>query len=329
MRDAAQPPLDSRAVLREWLILLGILCVAFLPVLKWMYERWNAPDSYTSHGFLVPLVCGWLIYTQREKLLALPRNPSRWGLVIFGGSLLILVLSGLLRIYFTAGFAIVGCLVGMVAYWGGWRWVAALWFPLLFLMFMLPLPEIAIARINLFLKLLVTQAAVAGCEIIGIPVVMDGAKLQLQNGDLVVGDVCSGLRSLSALIALGTLFAYLYPKNNWVVRGSLLALIIPVALFANMLRIFLNVVFVHLFGKELLFRPLFDSSFTGVVDLHLLSGFLVFVFALLGLHFIVTLAEALSEPEAAPPSAAEGETPARPRKSTRIPLTLAEDGRAP
>ncbi|HYG78465.1 MAG TPA: exosortase/archaeosortase family protein [Planctomycetota bacterium] len=297
----APQALSPDFLLREWAILLALLCAAFLPVLRWMYDRWTAPDSYTSHGFLVPLVCGWLVYTQREQLLALPRKPAISGLFLFAASLLLLVVSGLLRVYFTSGFALVGCIAGMIAYWGGWRWVARLWFPLLFLIFMLPLPEIAIARINLFLKLMVTQAAVACCELIGIPVVMDGAKLQLQNGDLVVGDVCSGLRSLTALIALGTLFAWLYPKPNKLVRGALLAAIVPVALGANMVRIFLNVLFVHLFGKELLFRPLYDSSFTGVVDLHLLSGFLVFVIALLGLHFTVVATEALSEPETASP----------------------------
>jgi exosortase len=286
---------ETKTWLREWGIIIGLLCAAFLPVLQWMYDRWSAPDSYTSHGFLVPLISGYLIYTQRETLLREPRRPAATGMMLFVFGLLIFALSGLLRIYFTSGFALVICLTGMLAYWGGWNWVRRLWFPLLFLGFMLPLPEIAIARINLLLKLLVTRAAVMALDVVGVPVVMEGAKLQMQNGDLVVGDVCSGLRSMSALIALGVLYAYIYGRRSWLTRGALLGAVIPAALGANMLRIFLNVLFVHFFGKELLFRPLYNSSFTGVVDLHLLSGFLVFIVALLTLHFTLTAAEALSE----------------------------------
>ena len=77
-------------------------------------------------------------------------------------------------------------------------------------------------------------------------------------------------------------------------KERLLVAIIPVAMLANLLRIFLNILFVHWFGQELLFRPLLTTSLTGAVDLHLLSGFLVFVFALLGLWATLAAAEWLS-----------------------------------
>jgi exosortase len=275
----------------EWIVLGALLLLAFLPVLRWMYERWIAADSYTSHGFLVPLVSAYFVYQQRAQLMRETRRPSAWGLVLVGCALAIFCVSGLLRVYFTSGSALVLCLTGMLAYWGGWHWVRRLWFPLFFLVFMLPLPEVAIARANLWLKLVVARAAVAGVEAVGIPIVMNGARLQLQNAELIVGDVCSGLRSIIALIALGVLYAHTYGGKGWMVRSALLSAVLPAAVVANVLRIFLNVVFVHFFGKEFLFSPLFSLPFVGEIDLHLLSGFLVFVFALMGLQLTLLFVE--------------------------------------
>ncbi|HYF48764.1 MAG TPA: exosortase/archaeosortase family protein [Planctomycetota bacterium] len=280
---------------REWLVFAVLLGVAFWPVLVWMYDRWMAADSYTSHGLLIPLISGWFVWKDWPELQRMPRRPAWTGLLVLGLSLLLFFFSGLLRVYFTSGFALVGCLVGVLAYWGGWAWVRRLWFPLLFLVFMLPLPEIAIARMNLALKLFVTKAAVTCADMSGVPVVMDGAKLHLENGNMVVGDVCSGLRSMIALIALGVLYAYLYAGKSWLVRAALLAAVIPIAMAANMVRIYLNILFAHVFGQELLFRPLLETSFTGVVDIHILSGVVVFIVALGLLYLTMIGAEALSD----------------------------------
>jgi len=253
-----------------------------------------AADSYTSHGLLIPLISGWFVYKDWPELRKMPRRPALSGLLVLGASLLLLFLSGLLRVYFTSGFALLGCLVGVLAYWGGWAWVRRLWFPIFFLVFMLPMPEIVIARMNLALKLFVTRAAVGCADLVGVPVVMDGAKLHLESGNMVVGDVCSGLRSMVALVALGVLYAYLYAGRSWLVRVALLAAVVPIAMAANMARIFLNIVFAQVFGQELLFRPLVETAWTGPIDIHVLSGVVVFVVALGLLWLTMIGAEALS-----------------------------------
>src|ERR1044071_2263597 len=117
------PIASKRTWAREWLVFAALLCVAFWPVLAWMWERWMAADSYTSHGLLVPMISGWFVYKMWPQLQSVPRPPAWTGLVVLGAGLLILALSGLLRIYFTSGFALVMCITGVVAYWGGWAWV--------------------------------------------------------------------------------------------------------------------------------------------------------------------------------------------------------------
>jgi exosortase len=124
---------------------------------------------------------------------------------------------------------------------------------------------------------------------------MEGAKLHMESGDMVVGDVCSGLRSLVTLIALGVLYAYLYSGRSWIVRGALLASVIPIAIAANILRIFGNIVFAQIFGQELLFRPLLTTSSTGPIDLHVLSGVVVFIVALALLWLTLIAAERVAD----------------------------------
>src|SRR3954463_15215030 len=109
---------SMRSALIEWSVLLALLCGVFFPVLKWMVERWTAADSYTSHGFLVPLVSAYFIYRERETLAKLPRKPSAWGAVVFAAGLILFALGGILRVYFTSGLALVLCVAGMVRYWG-------------------------------------------------------------------------------------------------------------------------------------------------------------------------------------------------------------------
>src|SRR5437764_900875 len=94
MKDAV---IKDRSAEREWVILLALTAAVFYPVFTWMYERWSAPDSYSSHGFLVPLVSGLIVYWQRNQLRAEPRRPSVWGLPILAFGLIVFVLSGLLR----------------------------------------------------------------------------------------------------------------------------------------------------------------------------------------------------------------------------------------
>jgi exosortase len=276
----------------EWALLLLLLVAAFFPVLREMYALWMAPGSYSSHAPLVPLISAWFVWRQRAQLQAMPRHPAKSGLLLIAFSLLVLIGSGVLRVYTSAGIALLLCLTGMVAYWGGWRWLGKLWFPLAFLIFMLPIPEILIARLNLSLKLMVMHATVFALQCVRVPVAMDGATLHLAGGDMIVGDVCAGLRSLTALITLAALFAYMQRRRPWPVPAAVLAIAVPAALGGNIVRIFLDGLLVNAYGPDLLFSPLLTTELTGAIDLHTISGVVLFGLVLLALNAAVWLTEA-------------------------------------
>ncbi len=277
---------------RQWAgagLVAGLIAVAYLPTLEWMEQRWGAAESYYSHGYLVPFVTLWLIWQKRDLLWRENRGESSsvcagWGLALTAAALFLHLASGYFRVFFTSGFSLVLLLSGIVLYLFGRRTLRSLWFALAFLLFMIPLPLLAIAGLNLRLKLLVTEWALALLNAVGILAVQDGSTILFEHDTLTVGNACSGLRSIISLLALGALYAYLFRSksaaggNRW--RHGLKQVLlfissVPVAMAANILRIFLLGVVAHFYGSRVA---------TGTV--HDVSGYLLFAVAF-GLLYLV------------------------------------------
>jgi exosortase len=127
--------------------------------------------------------------------------------------------------------------VGLILLLWGWTALRRLWFPVLFLAFMVPLPEVTIAQLNFRLKMLAADWGVALANGLGVLVERNGNQVFLEGGKtLVIANVCNGLRTLISLLAFGTLYAYVCRlRGLW--RLGLLAMTIPVAVASNSLRI--------------------------------------------------------------------------------------------
>ncbi|MCD6459046.1 exosortase/archaeosortase family protein [bacterium] len=219
-------------------ILITVFIVAFIPIWEWMYERFIAPDTYYSHGFLIPLISLFLLYRKRDKLSKAWKKTPQGGTIIFLVlGLIMTILAAAWRFYFLGGLAMMVTLYGLVAFILGKEIRKLCFFPILFLFFMVPIPEAWIANINLKLKFFATSIAVKIVELSNIFVVQEGSRLYTADGGVMtVGDVCSGLRSLISLLAFGALFSYmcklpLYKK--WI----LFATAFPCAIASNVVRI--------------------------------------------------------------------------------------------
>jgi len=129
-----------------------------------------------------------------------------------------------------------------------------------------------IAATTLKMKLFAAHFATIAVQLLGIPLVREGSVVHLSNTTLVVGDPCSGLRSLISLTALGVLYAYLaktsYPKRITLVLAS-----IPIAIIANIIRVIGVIVVANFYGNRIVTDGLLHDAF----------GFSVFVIALAGL----------------------------------------------
>jgi exosortase len=219
-----------------------------------MWERWNNTHGYYQHGPLVvpiSLVMAWLIVRKRGLPLESTRG-SRWaGMALVIGAMLVHLLSMYPRVTFLSGMMIPPAIAGCMLYLGGWAMLGRLWFPVAFLFFMVPLPDVTINDINFPLKLFAASASTSIVDASGVSAYVRGSDIVLQGGTrLTVEDACSGLRSLISLMAFATLFTYACKLRGYK-RALLFLSAVPVAVAANIVRIVVLTLVAHSYGVKL------------------------------------------------------------------------------
>jgi len=269
-KDAAfkTKPLIKIAVLTALFILL------FYPVYKHLIARFEARDSYYSHGYLIPFVCLYLVWRKRDILRSITPKPVSSGLFIIIGGVLLHLGGMVLKINFVSYAAIPTVLLGVSLYLGGVRFTKELFFPIIFIIFMLPLPRVMVIGITFKLKIMVAQAATFIADKIGIEARASGSTIYYPGGFLLVGDPCSGLRSLITFIALGALFTQ-FTIGSRLSKTVLFLSSIPIAFLSNLLRVTFLLLVSYVYGSETALGFLHDSS-----------GVMVFVIGFIGLFLL-------------------------------------------
>jgi exosortase len=136
-------------------------------------------------------------------------------------------------------------------------------------MWMIPIPVIIYNQVTFPLQLIASRLATACLELAQVPVLRDGNILILSNYSLEVVEACSGIRSLVTLMALAVAYGYLVSPRRWV-RYVLAALMVPIAVLTNAIRIM---------GAGILARHFGPAAAEGF--LHEFSGWAIFLVALL------------------------------------------------
>lgn len=254
-------------------LLVAVIYIAtYVPTLIWMWDRWFARDSYYSHGILIPFVTIFLIWQKKDELASIAKKSSSWGLPLIIVGILIHIFSSLFRIYFSSGFSMIIVLIGLILYFYGSAVLRKIMFPVIFLVFMMPVPLVVISNISFKMKIFAAEIAAIMLNKMGLVAIREGSIIKMQHAHVIVDDVCSGLRSLISLTALGSIFAY-WMDSSMVRRVLLFLSTIPIAIITNVFRvIFLSVV-------SEVWGPQYASGF-----IHDLSGFLVFGVAFLLLY---------------------------------------------
>jgi len=253
-----------------------LLLIIYSPTISWLMDRWSAHDSYYSHGFLVPLVSLYVLWIKRVHLSRMKLKPAAWGVWLILGGLLLHLASALLRVYFTSAFSMIPVIAGLVVYFCGVAVFRETLFAILFLVFMMPLPLVTIVGITFKMKMFAAYWANKVINAMGIRAVLDGSVIKMRTTHVVVEDVCSGLRSLISLLALGTIIAYLSSKLTRLKKVIVFFAAGVMAILANIVRIVFMAVTSEVWGANFTQGPL-----------HTLSGLLVFVVAFIGLMIVV------------------------------------------
>ena len=150
-------------------IILACLAVLYSRVVQGLVSDWiNLPDF--SHGFLIPIVSFYFVYERRKQFSVLSPS-SNWaglGLIIFG--ILLLLLGNLATEYFTMRFSMLVVFGGAILFLLGNDFFKTLLFPIIFLIFMIPIPSILMDRITFPMQLFASKVAANTLYLIGIPV---------------------------------------------------------------------------------------------------------------------------------------------------------------
>ncbi len=255
---------------RNEVIKISVLSILFLilysPTFHMFIYDWRTDDNY-SHGFLVLPIVGYLVWTKRTKLQDLPPNPSLWGLVVLILGLSIYLVGTIGAEWFLKRSSLIIVLGGLILYLYGIEWFKTLLFPLIFLIFMVPLPAIIYRSVAFQLQLLVSKISAQLISFAGIAVYRNGNIIEVSTGPLAVEEACSGMRSIMALLALSSLFAYILYRSK-LKQWILVAFALPVAVVTNIIRVTSTGIFAHYFGREVAEGILHESF-----------GWLVFVIA--------------------------------------------------
>ena len=252
-----------------------LFVVGYYDTLSWMLDRYLSPDSYYSHGFFIPIVTGYLIWLKRDELKRIEIRTSWAGFALVILAALLHLFGTVVYIFSISGFSIWILLVGCCLFIYGWARTREIIFPLLFLFFMFPAPLAIISKISFPLKMLVANYGVKIVALAGLPVYREGFNIIIPQGTLLVGNPCSGLRSLITFLALGSLFAYLSNLSS-VRKWVLFFLAVPVALLSNLLRVPLLILWSYKYGL---------AAAAPDTLVHTGSGFFVFILGILLLYF--------------------------------------------
>lgn len=231
-------------------VAVGLLSLwPFWDGLSQMWGWWIDSPEY-SHGLLIPPVAAFLIWQQKDRLEQVPFTGSWWGvaLVLLGGAVLI---AGQMGTVFTiVQYAYVITLCGVILSFLGWPAFRLIAIPLLILLFMIPLPQFALANLSTKLQLLSSQIGVAVIRLFDISVFLEGNVIDLGGYKLQVAEACSGLRYLFPLMTLGFLMAYFYKGALWK-RILLFLSSIPITVLMNSIRVGIIGVTVERWGIEM------------------------------------------------------------------------------
>ncbi len=254
------------------LVLAGVLAgLALLYVPTWWdlaHTIWRSDDQ--SQGPLILIASLGVIFHRRHELAALPARPAEgaaWSLLVFG--LLLYAVGRSQSIWlFEVGSQIPVFAAAFLLFKGGAA-LRAFWFPLFFLLFMVPLPGPLVAALTGPLKAAASAVAAEALYQVGYPVSRTGVILTVGPYLILVADACAGLTSMFSLEALALLYLQIMGYTSVWRNGILSALAIPISFCANVVRVLVLVLVTYHFG---------DAAGRGF--LHGFAGLMLFLVAL-------------------------------------------------
>lgn len=250
MSSVVEPTPRGWGAWLDWVpVALGLL-VLYVPTFYDLAGTlWREEDH--AHGPIILAIVVWLLWRQRDRLRGgahVPARVSGVAVLVFGLALYVVGRSQDINV-FQIG-ALIPVLLGTVLAMRGWAVARALWFPLLFSVFLIPFPSVFVDAVTGPLKQAVSFVAERVLHAAGYPIGRTGVVLTVAQYQLLVADACSGLNSMLSLSALGLLYLYLVRRDSVVHNALIVAAILPIAFAANIVRVIVLILITYHFGDE-------------------------------------------------------------------------------
>lgn len=243
---------------------------------------WNVVGQ--GHGPVMLALTLWLIWQRLPRFQALRTRPANTS----GGISLLLGLCAyivgrsqdVLFMDVASQMLVVSGIVLLYKGWPGWR---LMWFPIFFILFIIPVPGSVVDQVTAPLKAAVSYVAEAILFNLGYPIGRSGVTLTIGPYQLLVADACAGLNSIFALEAVGVFYmSVAQHTNKW--RNIVLAsLILPISFVSNVTRVMVLVLVTYYFGDEA--GQGFVHGFAGILLFMLATALTIGIDSLLGLIF--------------------------------------------
>ena len=269
LNPALPPPTFAQGA---WLPVVCGLLLLYLPTFLDLARTLWQTDEH-GHGPLILAACLWLFWRQRQVWLSAATQPRLMpGLCLLLPGLALYAIGRSQDVRLFEAASLIPVMAGSLLMTQGTQAVRVLWFPLLYLGFIIPLPGILVDMLTGPLKIWIAQTVEMLLYPAGYPIARVGVVLAIGKYQLQVADACSGLQSMFSLTVLGLLYLHLAGRRGWLHNGLLLASILPFAILANILRVLILVLVTYHFG---------DAAGQGF--LHGFSGIALLLAALLGI----------------------------------------------
>lgn len=276
MATVASPArLDWRALAsRHWLVLLGIAVMVVPTLVSLARGPWSLESGV--HGPIVVATGLWLVFRRLDDIRA-NMTPGSVAVTIAGLAVAV-PLYAFGRAFDFISIEVAGMLMALIfvayAYVGG-AVMRSMWFPIFYMAFVIPVPGWLLDVVTQPLKILVSEVVTNILTRFGYSIANSGVTLYVANYQLLVEDACAGLNSLVSLSAIGLFYVYMLRGSNWRYSILLLALVVPIAIAANIIRVMALVLITYHFG---------DAAAQGY--LHNFAGMVTFTSALLFIFLV-------------------------------------------
>lgn len=275
---------ETRSPSRLELILLAIgLLVMYVPTYIILDQTiWNIVGQ--GHGPVMLALTLWLAWQRWPTFMASPpiSAPIAGGCTFILGLLFYILGHSQDILMFDVGSQIL-VLAGLFLFYKGWVGLKHMWFPLFFMIFLIPLPGLFVAALTGPLKSAVSYVAEMIMYNAGYPIGRSGVTLIVGQYQLLVADACAGLNSIFALEAIGVFYMSIVQHASKLRNVLLAFLILPISFISNVARVIVLVLVTYYFGDEA--GQGFVHDFAGILLFMVATVLTITTDAFLGLFF--------------------------------------------